>query len=107
MTIATTGRILGVLSIITLLIACHRKEPMPARDAQSSQLISREQAISIAERDARKAYRDLSPFKVEAMRKEDGWHVDFMLKDEYADGGGPHYLIDAKDGRIIRKRYEQ
>jgi len=37
----------------------------------------------------------------------DGWHVDYILKDERARGGGPHYVIDAHTGGILSKRYEQ
>ena len=69
--------------------------------------ISREQALDIARKDALHAYRDLTPYRVEATLREDGWHVDYVLKNERADGGGPHYVIDARDGHIVRKRYEQ
>jgi hypothetical protein len=72
-----------------------------------SQVISREEAISIAKKDARRAYRDLSPYNVEAMRENDGWHVDFVLKNDRTEGGGAHYIIDARDGHIIKKRYDQ
>lgn len=27
--------------------------------------------------------------------------------DPTLNGGGPHYVVDAESGRILRKRYEQ
>ena len=64
-------------------------------------------ALGEAESDALRAYRDLSPFRVEIRLEDDGWHVDYELKDARLQGGGPHYVIDATTGRIIHKRYEQ
>ena len=64
-------------------------------------------AISAVEADAIAAYRDLSPYRVEIWMEDDGWHVDYELKDATANGGGPHYLVDAENGRILHKRYEQ
>ena len=34
-------------------------------------------------------------------------HVDYELLDAVRDGGGPHYVIDARTGKILAKRYEQ
>src|SRR5436305_90002 len=39
--------------------------------------------------------------------EEDGWHVDYELKDPRLKGGGPHYVIDRFNGAILSKRYEQ
>ena len=39
--------------------------------------------------------------------EDDGWHVDYELKNDKMMGGGPHYVIDAESGTIIAKRYEQ
>ena len=69
--------------------------------------ISASRALIEAESDALRAYRDLSPFRVEIRLEDDGWHVDYELKNPRLLGGGPHYVIDAVDGRIIHKRYEQ
>lgn len=73
----------------------------------SQQSISRNQALQIARMDAEKAYRDLLKYRVDAKLEQDGWHVDYELKDSNANGGGPHYVIDPVDGKIVSKRYEQ
>jgi hypothetical protein len=53
------------------------------------------------------AYRDLSAYRIQLVLEDDGWHVDYELKDPNLKGGGPHYLIDARTGAILSKRYEQ
>jgi hypothetical protein len=63
--------------------------------------------LRIAHQDAQAAYGDLSGFKITLCRCPDGWHVDFDLTDPLAAGGGPHYVIDPDDGKIIARRYEQ
>lgn len=64
-------------------------------------------ALLIAEEDALRAYRDLSPYRVSLTLEGNGWHVDYDLKDLGHKGGGPHYVIDAATGAIVSKRYEQ
>jgi hypothetical protein len=81
---------------VTNLQATQLPAPIPAS-----------RALGEAESDALRAYRDLSPFRVEIRLEDDGWHIDYELKDPQLQGGGPHYVVDAADGRIIRKRYEQ
>ena len=68
---------------------------------------SREDVVRIAQSDASRVYRDLSIYDIRVAMHEDGWHVDFVLKDSRLDGGGAHYLIDKQSGEIVRKRYEQ
>jgi len=70
-------------------------------------LIAADQALSIAQADALAAYRDLSPYRVQLVLEDDGWHVDYELKKTGWVGGGPHYVIDARTGAIASKRYEQ
>jgi hypothetical protein len=65
------------------------------------------QALAVAQADALRAYRDLSPYRIQLVLEDDGWHVDYELKDPRLKGGGPHYLIDATTGAILSKRYEQ
>jgi hypothetical protein len=65
------------------------------------------QALAIAQADAEKAYRDLSAYRICLTLEEDGWHVDYELKDARLKGGGPHYVIDSLTGAIVSKRYEQ
>jgi hypothetical protein len=74
--------------------------PVPAQ-------ISSDQALIIARLDAEKAYRDLTPYRVLVELQADGWHVDFELKNQQAQGGGPHYVIDRQTGIIRTKKYEQ
>jgi hypothetical protein len=69
--------------------------------------ISCDRALAIARADAERVYRDLSPYRITLSLEGDGWHVDYELKDSLLKGGGPHYLIDPKDGQILAKRYEQ
>jgi hypothetical protein len=69
--------------------------------------ISAARALAEAEADAQRAYRDLSIYRVQLHLADDGWHVDYELADPRLQGGGPHYVIDATNGRIVSKRYEQ
>ena len=70
-------------------------------------MLPREEILRIAHEDAERVYRDLSPFEITATLAGDGWYVDYDLTDSLVAGGGPHYVIDPHDGRILSKRYEQ
>jgi hypothetical protein len=70
-------------------------------------IIGGDQALVIAQADALKAYRDLTGYRIQLVLEDDGWHVDYELKDPRLKGGGPHYVIDAGSGTILSKRYEQ
>ena len=70
----------------------------------SAARLSCDQALKIAREDGEKVYRDLSRFDIRVALKADGWHVDYILKDERARGGGPDYVIDALTGKILSKR---
>jgi len=63
--------------------------------------------LQSAQSDAERAYRDLSAYRITLEHHPDGWHIDYELKDPQLNGGGPHYVIDAFTGAILRKRYEQ
>jgi hypothetical protein len=63
--------------------------------------------LTIAQADAARVYQDLSPYRIQLALEDDGWHVDYDLKDPGLKGGGPHYVIDARTGAIVSKRYEQ
>jgi hypothetical protein len=69
--------------------------------------ITSDQALRIARLDAERVYRDLSPYRASVSLELDGWHVDYELKELHLQGGGPHYVIDPKDGAILTKQYEQ
>ena len=66
-----------------------------------------DQALHVAHQDAERAYRDLTDFRISLSLEADGWHIDYELKNQALNGGGPHYIIDAHTGAIIAKRYEQ
>ena len=66
-----------------------------------------DQVLAIAQADAARAYRDLSLYRIQLVLEDDGWHVDYELKNPRLKGGGPHYIIDAHTGAVIFKRYEQ
>ena len=69
--------------------------------------ISCDQALRIARTDAESAYRDLSIYRIAISLEGNGWLVDYELKGPELQGGGPHYVLDARTGAILSKRYEQ
>ena len=70
-------------------------------------LLGGDQVLAVAQADALKAYKDLSAYRIQLALEDDGWHVDYELKNPRLKGGGPHYVIDASTGAILRKKYEQ
>ena len=78
-----------------------------AEEAAVQTQITSDQALKIARLDAERAYRDLTPYRVLLELDQDGWHVDYELRNRQIQGGGAHYLIDAQTGKIRTKRYEQ
>lgn len=76
--------------------------------ATGNPAIAGDQALRIAQADAAKAYRDdLSLYSIRLSLEEDGWHIDYELKNPKLKGGGPHYVIDPVAGAIKSKVYEQ
>jgi hypothetical protein len=75
--------------------------------APGTAILAGDEVLAIARADASRVYRDLSALRIQLVLEEDGWHVDYELKDPRFKGGGPHYLIDAHTGKIVAKRYEQ
>lgn len=73
----------------------------------SEPVLAAERALTIAQADAIGAYRDLSPYRIRIALEDDGWHIDYELKDPRFKGGGPHYVIDRFSGAIVSKKYEQ
>jgi hypothetical protein len=74
---------------------------------EQKEMLAGDQALRIAHADAVRAYRDLSPYRILLELAEDGWRIDYELKDPKLIGGGPHYVIDSVTGAILSKRYEQ
>jgi hypothetical protein len=74
---------------------------------RSQPLCSSDRALQCARLDGEKAYGDLTLYRITVVLEADGWHIDYDLKDETLDGGGPRYVIDGASGDIISKRYEQ
>jgi hypothetical protein len=76
--------------------------------AMTDNPISEQEARAIAEANARRIYRDLSIYRVDAKLIDGDWHVDYELPDPATMvGGGPHYVISAETGEIKAFRYEQ
>jgi hypothetical protein len=71
------------------------------------QALPSDQALTIAQTDALRIYGDLSPYAIRIALEEDGWHVDYELKDPKCKGGGPHYVVDQFTGEIRSKKYFQ
>ncbi len=69
--------------------------------------LTADEALRIAQADALAAYRDLSTYQIRLALEEDGWHIDYELKQPSLKGGGPHYVIDPETGAILTRRYEQ
>ncbi|MCI0702969.1 MAG: PepSY domain-containing protein [Planctomycetia bacterium] len=70
--------------------------------------ISPQQAIAIAEEDALPVYgAALHKMVLRAALYDDGWHINYDLKEPNLQGGGPHYVIDATTGAIVTKHYYQ
>lgn len=70
-------------------------------------MITKEKAIEIANSDASLYYRDLSVYNIEAKLIDSNWKIDYELKDTMLDGGGPHYVISGKTGKIIESHFYQ
>ena len=69
-----------------------------------------DQALKIAEADAIAKYGDLSRFRIEIRRDQNGWHIGYFIDQRgsrFLTGGGPHYVIDATTGLILEKKYYQ
>jgi hypothetical protein len=79
-----------------------------ADQERSTRLLPCDEILGIAQRDAELAYRqNLAGYRITLVLQEDGWHVDYDLKEPLVAGGGPHYVIEAATGKIVSKRYEQ
>jgi hypothetical protein len=100
-----------VLCLICLAIQGCEKERVSMTTAVSQEpskpRISSDQALKAARLDAERAYRDLSQYRVTIVIEDDGWHIDYELKNPDAQGGGPHYIVDSATGVIVSKQYAQ
>lgn len=70
-------------------------------------ILAADQILTFAQSDAVRAYGDLSDYSVRLSLEDDGWHVDYDLRNPRMKGGGPHYVLDPNTGAILSKRYEQ
>jgi transcriptional regulator with XRE-family HTH domain len=70
-------------------------------------ILGGDKALTIAQADALRVYQDLFAYRIHLTLEDDGWHIDYELKDPKMKGGGPHYIIDARNGAILSKKYEQ
>jgi hypothetical protein len=81
--------------------------PTEVASRTNDQAITSDQALKIARLDAENAYRNLYGYLIQITIEDDGWHIDYELKNQRHHGGGPHYVIDIQTGAILTKRYEQ
>jgi hypothetical protein len=84
-----------------------RSNEQEGKVANRGAMIDEATAREIAEKDALRAYRDLSIYRIKTELREGNWYVDYELEGEAVAGGGPHYVISATTGEIINRRYEQ
>jgi hypothetical protein len=80
---------------------------IPVSSAIQEPGLTSDQVLRIARLDAEQVYQDLTPYRICLALEDDGWRVDYVLKDPNLNGGGPHYLIDPTTGAILLKKYEQ
>jgi hypothetical protein len=106
-------RTMGTLALcasVQLAPACS-KEAAPAAtttmtDGAGDTMIPEAEARRIAAEDAKSAYRQLDSYDVRAELSASQWHVTYTPKAGSV-GGGPAYVIDAKSGKIVSKKYYQ
>src|SRR5580704_12221311 len=46
-----------------------------------------DQVLAVAQLDAARVYKDLSHYRIQLVLENDGWHVDYELKDARLKGG--------------------
>ena len=73
----------------------------------SAPTVSGDTALRIALADAGTKYDDLHLYHIALRLEPQGWRVEFEFKDEDAQSGGPHYVIDAASGAILHATYYQ
>jgi len=86
-----------------------RKMPLAGQNHQDfspTAKVDRRQAIAIARKDSRKAYRSLTMYQVVVCELSSAWVVVFSPEAKL-DGGGPEYVISKRTGDILDKRYYQ
>ena len=96
----------GLMMLLLICYGCLNKKDS-AHQQNENRMISKNMAITISKEDASVAYGDLSIYSIEARLEKDNWIIDYLLKDKNSVGGGPHYVISAKDGKIINYKYDQ
>jgi hypothetical protein len=107
--IVLTSMIVALVSLCALVfyVMLGPFAPQPGGPPAEKPAIDEMRAREIAQDDAKQAYGDLSAYDVKTVLENDGWHIDYELKEKSSEGGGPHYLIDPHNGKIIKKKYEQ
>ena len=86
---------------------CRNTSQIHSYTVKTRMNVSQHQAMKVARTDAQRLDRDLSIYRISVSLEADGWQIDYELKEDNRQGGGPHYLIEAQSGEILSKRYEQ
>jgi hypothetical protein len=92
---------------MTTLISCGNNAAHKNPALKKEFMITKEEAIKIANKNAAMYYRDLSIYEITVQPADSNWKVDYELKDSKLDGGGPHYIISGKSGEIIESHFHQ
>lgn len=90
-------------------IISHRKLPLVGpnyRQTSPTSEINKTQAIAIAKKDGVKAYGSLEHYRVTVCELSKAWAVIYSPA-RGSNGGGPEYVIDKRDGRILDRKYYQ
>ena len=101
-----------VLTLCTISVAtCYRGNAPQTntKDEQSkasSRVITRDQAVSLANAEAIKEHKSLDRYNVNAREETKTWSVEFRLKD-LTMGGGLTFIIDKESGKILERRESQ
>ena len=76
-------------------------------DPHQLERISAEQALEIAQIDAKEVYGDLIVFEATIDTVDTQWKIDFHSLDTAQVKEGPHYLVARRGGKIVMKYYPQ
>lgn len=106
-TINKNKRHIAFVFVLIIFISCKYKHDQSSSNKKNEFMITKEKAIEIANHNASLYYRDLSIYEMKVQLVDSNWKVDYELKDNKLDGGGPHYIISGKSGKIIESHFYQ
>jgi hypothetical protein len=98
--------------ILAIFTGCagsiHNRNPDTPETKDEKNMISEEEALEIAGKDAANAYVDLSGYEIKLTSQNDRYIVEYLPGSKMGGrGGGPYYEISKTDGSILEKIYYQ